>query len=833
MINLEREKISDHLMSNVLFSSGKISLVLLKNSPKWEFENWSDNISYLIGYTPEEIKNKKLGFLDIVHPEEKEKLMKSFQTSRKNRSKTFNFSRLRLIKKDGSLIWVDIKLVFLADEKDRVSHFFGYVLDVTVEVEEKNLLETLTDIVPVGIYLHEWGKFIYMNKRALEISGYTREDLSKMDSMVKVIYPEDRVLVEKIIESRKKGNNETLNYRVRIITKDNKVKWIQITSKVLYYKGRLLGIGIVQDIDKIVQFEFVKDLLSKVNKSMLAVKNKQGLIEKVCLALNESGNFKGLGIFKFTKKKAELKCGFSKNNFINEILKVDNPEKKVYDIKKPIYISDLEKLKGYEEYKRILKNSKVNSVIILPIKSGKRIDLTLSLYIEEKNYYSVDVLEVFNEIAENISFALKFIKQQETLFYKEYFDTLTGLGNKNYFLNNISKYINKKRDFYLLMIDIYNFKFLNESMGREYGDVILKEVAKKLDTQLTYENVFRGSNDEFIIISTSENIYQLLEKIKRIFKDFKLKNRKIEIDFNIGIVKFPEDGNTKDDLILKAERTLELAKKKGKNEIFFFDKDRYESIKKTFFFEKKLEEAIKNDEFHLYFQPIVSVKNNKIKGFEVLLRWIDSEGNLIPPSEFIPIAEKTGQIKEIDKIVIKKVLDFLYELKKLKKKNLDISVNITPSNISGIIKLFKENKIFKNEDIKLLKEFVTFELTERESMEFYSEKENINILKEMGFKISVDDFGTGYSSLNYLAELNVNYLKIDMIFIQKMLKSEKVYKLVQSIINIAKIFGILVVAEGVETEDQLKELKKLKCDLYQGYLFSKPVPQSEIFNFLK
>ncbi len=833
MINLEREKISDHLMSNVLFSSGKISLVLLKNSPKWEFENWSDNISYLIGYTPEEIKNKKLGFLDIVHPEEKEKLMKSFQTSRKNRSKTFNFSRLRLIKKDGSLIWVDIKLVFLADEKDRVSHFFGYVLDVTVEVEEKNLLETLTDIVPVGIYLHEWGKFIYMNKRALEISGYTREDLSKMDSMVKVIYPEDRVLVEKIIESRKKGNNETLNYRVRIITKDNKVKWIQITSKVLYYKGRLLGIGIVQDIDKIVQFEFVKDLLSKVNKSMLAVKNKQGLIEKVCLALNESGNFKGLGIFKFTKKKAELKCGFSKNNFINEILKVDNPEKKVYDIKKPIYISDLEKLKGYEEYKRILKNSKVNSVIILPIKSGKRIDLTLSLYIEEKNYYSVDVLEVFNEIAENISFALKFIKQQETLFYKEYFDTLTGLGNKNYFLNNISKYINKKRDFYLLMIDIYNFKFLNESMGREYGDVILKEVAKKLDTQLTYENVFRGSNDEFIIISTSENIYQLLEKIKRIFKDFKLKNRKIEIDFNIGIVKFPEDGSTKDDLILKAERTLELAKKKGKNEIFFFDKDRYENIKKTFFFEKKLEEAIKNDEFHLYFQPIVSVKNNKIKGFEVLLRWIDSEGNLIPPSEFIPIAEKTGQIKEIDKIVIKKVLDFLYELKKLKKKNLDISVNITPSNISGIIKLFKENKIFKNEDIKLLKEFVTFELTERESMEFYSEKENINILKEMGFKISVDDFGTGYSSLNYLAELNVNYLKIDMIFIQKMLKSEKVYKLVQSIINIAKIFGILVVAEGVETEDQLKELKKLKCDLYQGYLFSKPVPQSEIFNFLK
>ncbi|WP_457623896.1 bifunctional diguanylate cyclase/phosphodiesterase [Persephonella sp.] len=833
MINLEREKISDHLMSNVLFSSGKISLVLLKNSPKWEFENWSDNISYLIGYTPEEIKNKKLGFLDIVHPEEKEKLMKSFQTSRKNRSKTFNFSRLRLIKKDGSLIWVDIKLVFLADEKDRVSHFFGYVLDVTVEVEEKNLLETLTDIVPVGIYLHEWGKFIYMNKRALEISGYTREDLSKMDSMVKVIYPEDRVLVEKIIESRKKGNNETLNYRVRIITKDNKVKWIQITSKVLYYKGRLLGIGIVQDIDKIVQFEFVKDLLSKVNKSMLAVKNKQGLIEKVCLALNESGNFKGLGIFKFTKKKAELKCGFSKNNFINEILKVDNPEKKVYDIKKPIYISDLEKLKGYEEYKRILKNSKVNSVIILPIKSGKRIDLTLSLYIEEKNYYSVDVLEVFNEIAENISFALKFIKQQETLFYKEYFDTLTGLGNKNYFLNNISKYINKKRDFYLLMIDIYNFKFLNESMGREYGDVILKEVAKKLDTQLTYENVFRGSNDEFIIISTSENIYQLLEKIKRIFKDLKLKNRKIEIDFNIGIVKFPEDGSTKDDLILKAERTLELAKKKGKNEIFFFDKDRYESIKKTFFFEKKLEEAIKNDEFHLYFQPIVSVKNNKIKGFEVLLRWIDSEGNLIPPSEFIPIAEKTGQIKEIDKIVIKKVLDFLYELKKLKKKNLDISVNITPSNISGIIKLFKENKIFKNEDIKLLKEFVTFELTERESMEFYSEKENINILKEMGFKISVDDFGTGYSSLNYLAELNVNYLKIDMIFIQKMLKSEKVYKLVQSIINIAKIFGILVVAEGVETEDQLKELKKLKCDLYQGYLFSKPVPQSEIFNFLK
>ena len=829
-------------INNELFFDGNVSVFFLKNDLKWSIEDISPNIEHFIGYSKKELQQKNTGFLDLLHKEDIDKILNGFKKTLKENKKTWTSKQIRILKNDGSFLWIDAKFFLIKDSKNRVVYIIGYMVNISKEIEEKNLLGTVTDLVPVGIYLYENNKLIYINKKAVEISGYSEEEIKNSD-FIKFVYPEDRPFIEKILKMRKIGLKDILSYRIRIVTKNEKIKWIQITSKIIFYEGRFLGIGIVQDIDKIIQLELAKELLQKINRAMVGSSNKFTLIKSVCDVFKNFGNFRGILACKVENRRLIPIYRISKNNFLNSIDCKEIPELEIFNKNDLLYIPDIGKLKNYLKWKITALSNKTNSLIVLPIKYDGEIKFVISLYIEEKNYFSKDVLEVFSEIAKDISFGLSYIKKEEDLFFKEFYDSLTKIGNRNYFINNLKKYIKKNRSFYLIILDIYNFKYLNEKFGKYLGDKILKEVAANLDKNLKYENIFRIGNDEFMIISTSEDIYTLIEKIREILKEIRIENTKLKLDYNLGIVKYPDDSKEINDLILKAERTLEIAKKSGKNEVAFFDKNKYELVKQTIYLEEKLEQAIKNDEFVLYFQPIVSVRDSTIKGFEVLIRWIDQKGNVINPSQFIPIAEKTGQAKEIDILVIEKLINLLKKIqnksilvhgkrkpKIIPVKNLRFSVNITPSHIGEIYSYLKQ--ISKNEEIKSLKKHITLELTERQSLEIYTEKKNINRLRKMGFKIAIDDFGTGYSSLSYLAELNVNYVKIDMVFIQKMLTDQRMHKLVQSIINIAKIFGIKTIAEGVETYRQLKELKKLGCNMYQGFYYSTPITIEEFENLL-
>ncbi|WP_457642693.1 sensor domain-containing protein [Persephonella sp.] len=827
-------------MKTSLFAEGNVLVFLLKNTPNWQFEDHSPNLQSFLGYSEEEVKQNRIGLLQLVHPEDREKMLKSFQEARKSQSQTWHYSNLRIIRKDGRYIWAELRLFFIREE-NRVNRFLGYLVDITKSVEDKKLLETFMEFVPVGIFLHKDGKFIYMNEKARQIGGYTIEELRKMDSIYSIIYPEDRPIVEKITKMREEGKGDLITYRIRIITKDDRIKWVQVTSKMLGYKGENLIIGAVQDIDRLVQLEFAKNLLTRINRAMVGASSRAELIEAVCEVFKSSGSFRGVMVCRVKNGKITQECQYSKNNFLKKINCSEIPEKKMLKIKTPVYIPDISKLKKFKQWKKTALENKVNSLIILPVQSGNKIEYIISLYIPEKNYFSKDVLEVFSKIATDISFGLEFLKKEEDLFLKEYYDSLTNIGNRKYLFNSLKKYITKGRKFYLVLIDIYNFRFVNEKLGKQQGDHILKKLAETLDTELVYENVFRLGNDEFAVLSSDEDIYSLLDRIKSVFTNLNVNGKQIKLDYNISVIRYPEDETDQHELFLKAERTLEIAKKEGKNTIKFFDRRKYEDVHRTIQLEEKLEEALKNDRFTLCFQPIVSIKDGKLQHIELLIRWEDENGKLIPPSVFIPVAEKTGQIKDIDRWVILKLKELI---KKWQNKNINFnghtipiekirfSVNITPTNISSIMQLFKDKNLISSADLKLLKKFTAIELTERQSLEIYAEKDNINKLRKMGFKIAIDDFGTGYSSLSYLTELNINYLKIDMVFIQKMLTDKRVHRLVHSIINIAKIYRLKTIAEGVETEQQLKELKKLGCHMYQGYLLSPPITQTELEKML-
>ncbi|SNZ10133.1 PAS domain S-box-containing protein/diguanylate cyclase (GGDEF) domain-containing protein [Persephonella hydrogeniphila] len=831
----------EECVKNELFSGGNVGLFVVKNSPRWNFEDCSENIEEITGYSPQQIKDKNIGLLDLVHPEDKDTLIKDFQKARRKNEKVWDYSKVRLIHREGKTVWVSLRIHFVENESGRIPYFVGYIVDITEEVENRKLFETLTDFVPIGIFLQENERLIYVNKRSVDIVGYFPQEIYQMESFFNLIHPEDRHTVRKIIEMREQGYKGVMSYRIRLITKEGRPKWVQINSITIEYQNRILGLGTVQDIDRVVQLEFAKNLLSEINRMMLSIRDRDSLLEGVCEIFKEYGEFRGIAVFRVEDNRLSPECMYSRNNFLSRLENVDIPEKRILKIKKPLYLKDIEGLKDFDSWKEIMRKNGVDSLMLLPVIVDKKLEYVISVYIHGKDYYMDDVLDVFSEISKDISFAMKHIKQEEDLFYKEFFDSVTQVGNRTYLLKTLEKYTSRGRAFYLIVADIYNFRYINEKYGKEFGDKLLRELAQKLDKQLVYENVFRIGSDEFAIVSYATDIYSVVNKIKDIFEDISINNKRLSVGFNLGIVRYPDDGEDINELLIKGERTVEIAKKEGKNKIVFFDREKYETVVQTISIEEQLEKAIKKDEFILYFQPILSVKNNSIKAFEVLIRWKTEDGQIVLPEKFIQVAESTGQIKEIDKIVVLKVLKLIKKIenkkikfpsKKGRFKNVSrvkFSVNITPRFIKEFVSFLTG---LTEEDRKILSKNVVIELTERESFEVYTEKESINRLKKMGFKIAIDDFGTGYSSLSYISELKINYLKIDKIFINKMLSDRRVHRLVQSIINIARTFGIKTVAEGVETKRQLEELKKLGCDKYQGYYFSPPVSQEEFEKYI-
>ncbi|EDP73816.1 bifunctional diguanylate cyclase/phosphodiesterase, partial [Hydrogenivirga sp. 128-5-R1-1] len=508
------------------------------------------------------------------------------------------------------------------------------------------------------------------------------------------------------------------------------------------------------------------------------------------------------------------------------------------NIEKVFYIPNIKKFPVKKDIKEFFINKNINSAVFLPVQFNEDFYL-ISIFFESTDYLETkDELDIIVEIRDDIRFALEHINQQKKLFLQKYFDEITGVGNRNFFIQYLKNLKDRKTSFVIFLIDIYHFKYINEEYGREFGDKVLRFLAKTLDSVLINEDVFRVGFDEFAIVCTRNEPIKIVDGIKNVLSNVKIDEHKLKLDFNIAVIRYPEDESDIERLILKLERLLDISKSKGKNVIQYYSEEQYSTIKDLISIENKLEEAIRNNDFDIYLQPIVKISSNKIVGAEALIRWKDENGNFIPPSKFIPVAEQTGLIKEIDICMLLKAKETIEYIDNSLKKKVRISVNITPAYVNNIIEFFEKGyipkcKIKTDFDFSKVKELITLELTERETVEVYESKELLQKIKNIGFKISIDDFGTGYSSLSYLINLDVDYLKIDMQFIRKITEDEKVYKLVKSIINIAKIFGIKTIAEGVETKQQLEILKKLGCNFYQGYLFSPPVSVDEFIRMLK
>ncbi|MEN8189846.1 MAG: EAL domain-containing protein [Thermodesulfobacteriota bacterium] len=418
-------------------------------------------------------------------------------------------------------------------------------------------------------------------------------------------------------------------------------------------------------------------------------------------------------------------------------------------------------------------------------------------------------------------------------------DHLTGLPNRSLLLDRMQQGIalaKRAQDHSaLLLLDLDHFKEVNDALGHYHGDLLLKQVSIRLKNALRpSDTVARLGGDEFGVfissMSEEKSIDVILTKIKKVFATpFTLKEDiALNVKCSTGVALYPEHGQDVDTLVQRADIAMYVAKNSQRDYLVYSPKiDQHSSRRLTLMAE--LSHAIDNGELRIYFQPKVSCRTGKVEGAEALVRWQHAKFGLIPPDQFIPMAERTGIIGSLTTWVLKATCE---ALQKWYSQGLFItaSVNISPQTL--LDPEFPETLTGLLAAVDLPKDTLVLEITETSVMKDPDLALSILFrLREMGIKISIDDFGTGYSSLSYLREMPVSEIKIDKSFVMEMLSNEKDAVIVKATIDLAHNLGLQVVAEGVEERKVALRLNGLGCDLIQGFLFSKPLSDSDFMEW--
>ena len=481
--------------------------------------------------------------------------------------------------------------------------------------------------------------------------------------------------------------------------------------------------------------------------------------------------------------------------------------------------------------------------IMSHVKMGKATEMQNCLIQHEKGHFiSTDLKAIPIVIGGTVS-GLHIVlrntvsdtEEQEQLFYLVYHDHLTGLWNrralKEHLHENIKDAQKTNSEISIIRIDLDRFKLINESLGYTYGDELLKKIADRLSLYIDKaSNLYRQSGDEFVFLlkgKTKEDTSAFAENIlTELAKPIYLDHQEYFGTASIGISMFPYDGEKRDELLLKADQALYVAKDRGRAHYRYFQEQMNLSFPNAALMESHLRRAIEKDELSIHYQPQVNLLTGEINSFEALLRWNNRKFGYVSPMQFIPLAEKSGIIFKLGDWVLDEVCRQLKQWQDKGFRMARVAVNISPQQFK------QDNFAFKIRDkikkFNILASSLEVEITESAMTDLQNTFTILKELKDIGVVISIDDFGTGYSSLSYLRKYPIDIIKIDQSFIKDMETDEKSAAIATTIIRLAHSLGMEVIAEGVEKNTQVEILKAANCQKAQGFFFSRPIPIEDI-----
>lgn len=466
-----------------------------------------------------------------------------------------------------------------------------------------------------------------------------------------------------------------------------------------------------------------------------------------------------------------------------------------------------------------------------------------SLYLQWMRVFSIR--NENNEINEYVSVCTDISERHlllEELNQSVYYDALTGLPNpallRQEFQDSIELLARKNKKQYFVAINIDRFSYINLLYGYRIGDQLLIDIANRIKHRLRdKDSVYRFSGDVYILlIRDIEEVETVINIVDRVFdmirQPFIIEGKEISITASFGISLYPDDGMSYENLLQNAETALREAKQSGKNAVKFFSEKMNEKATRWFILGNQLNSAIFNNELCMYYQIQVDNKNKEIIGVESLVRWNHKEYGILSPDEFIPFAETSGLILPLGYWVIDNVFKQVRNHVDKGYRLIKYSINLSAKQLEDKDFITKVNGLL--EFYKLNPDNIVFEITESSAM-LNPEVSNrvLSQLKEIGFHLAMDDFGTGYSSLSSLNQFPIDILKIDRSFITHISKDKKKERLTLAILAMTEIVGLSTVAEGVETLEDVMFLAHLKCDVLQGYYFSKPINEVEFTRILE
>ena len=477
----------------------------------------------------------------------------------------------------------------------------------------------------------------------------------------------------------------------------------------------------------------------------------------------------------------------------------------------------------------------LGSTCCIPLKKqGCVFGAMLLVRTRDMRVFSEAHIDMFQAVVNQLSTSIDRIELENELQHQAFHDRLTGMPNRHEFERILDDVINRakdeRKDFCILFIDLDGFKEVNDSLGHAVGDQLLSMVASRLFSKLDDQGVLaRMGGDEFAVILNNESsgIKQAKDLLESLESSFVIDDEVMNIGASIGISRFPEDGFNADTLLQSADYAMYQAKRTGKGCVCRYNETLAVASRERSLLATQLREAIDQQQFHLLYQPQVRCSNNQVVGMEALIRWNHPTRGLVPPVEFIPLAESSGLINQIGNWVINDSIRQLAHWQLTSVRGLRVSINIAAPQIQQDD--FCEQITGALARFGVAPKLLELEVTESVLMDDVDVVvSRLQQLREVGVRIAIDDFGTGYSSLSYLQDLPLDTLKIDRSFVSRVGNQSAKASLIDTIQTLATSLGLETVAEGVEVLEQLDYIKRLGCDMVQGYLYSRPVPASEI-----
>ncbi len=735
---------------------------------------------------------------------------------------------------------------------------------VAAESEVRRNARRLHDIVEAS---QDWifeldlrTAFTFSNNAVQTILGLPAESLLGR-TFATLVHPEDRARAAMLLPDRSRGEVAVRGRRARWVRADGTERWLESSATLAMQGGEMVGYrGNLRDVTRQLEHEAhiarlnrVQVLLSSVNAAVARIHDQGGLLQEICRLAVERGGYARAIVALQDAPGVPLRpvaWNSSLNAGIETLTLPLSLRTRREEISlaaealrtgQPTHADDLspdDSADARIRHQAALRALGIRSLAVVPLAAEPRALGILTLESREPTVFDEEELSLLTQVAAEIVRSLQHFAREETLHFLSWYDPLTQLARRELFCERLALLCRGGDSVAaVIALDVESMGMVNDSLGREAGDDVLRLVASRLRTRLgnadriahlgggTFALALAGSDAE------GAGLVQARMQLRDVFSDaFNIGGSDIDLHVRTGIARYPQDASSATTLVHNAETALRRAKATSLDD-YDYTVTLNAQLAQSMLTSQRLHRALAQSQFLLHYQPIVDLETRVIVGAEALLRWSDPERGLVPPNEFIPLLEQSGQIVDVGQWVLEQVARDARQFARHRDRRMHLAVNLSPLQLCRDD--FVERLLQVAAEVESHHAQIEIEITE--SMLMQDLESSIGKLAELraaGLRVSIDDFGTGYSSLAMLARLPIDCLKIDRSFVAPLTDDSASMTVVSTVIGLARSFGLQSVAEGIETDEQLKLLRLMKCDIGQGYLFGRPAPLPELLELL-